>query len=115
MPIYTSYFANYRNFPQGAQVIGVTRKPPAGIINWYQLAPSQQLLNEYKYGNLSEQEYSQRYLNELAQLNQEEIVNRLLELEKQFTNIVLCCYEKRGKFCHRNILAQWLNINIKEL
>ena len=28
-------------------------------------------------------------------------------------NIILLCYEKTGTFCHRHLVADWLNQNIK--
>jgi len=28
--------------------------------------------------------------------------------EKIGDNVVLCCYEKPGDFCHRHILIKWL-------
>jgi len=32
-------------------------------------------------------------------------------------DIILCCYEKPGEFCHRHVLANWLadKIEVKEL
>ncbi len=46
--VYTSYFANWRNFPEGAKVIGITQHPPKGWNttkqNWVGLAPSPELL-----------------------------------------------------------------------
>lgn len=50
MKIYTSYFANWRNFPKEAKVLGITRFPPKGgkFDNEPSLAPSEELLREYK-------------------------------------------------------------------
>lgn len=42
--IYTSYFGNYKNFPEDSYVIGVARHPPPDVENWVNLAPSAELL-----------------------------------------------------------------------
>ena len=113
--IYTSYFSNYRNFPEDSYVIGVTRMPPADIENCADLAPSAALLRQYKNKEIDEFIFSIKYLEELQQLDKEKYVIYLRNLEQIYKNIILCCYEKTGDFCHRHILADWLNLNIKEI
>ena len=115
MAIYTSYFGNYRNFPKEAIVIGVTRKPLKGVKNWLILAPSEKIFSEFKTGKITEHAYKNQYLKYLNSLNKEEIINILKEAEQKYNNVILCCYEKKQDFCHRHILAEWLDINIKEL
>ena len=53
------------------------------------------------------------------QLNKEEIIKQLEYISQKNDNadIVLVCYEKKGDFCHRHILTEWLgsDYNIEEL
>lgn len=115
--IYTSYFANWRKFPPGAKVIGITRYPPNNFkgLNWNELAPSQKLLNEWKTKSMNEKEFYWQYLRELINKDKSTIKGELRQLDKQAGNVVLCCYEKKGDFCHRHILAEWLDMGIEEL
>lgn len=41
-------------------------------------------------------------------------VKELLRTITSHRDIVLCCYEKPGDFCHRHILAEWLG-DVEEL
>ena len=117
MAIYTSYFANWRKFPEGAYTLGITRHPPKNVQNWTALSPSDELLRAYKAGRISEHIYSRRYKSELAYQSKEAVVTILRDLEQKHGNVVLCCYEKKGDFCHRQILAEWLRpeLDINEL
>ena len=117
MAIYTSYFANWRKFPEGAYTLGVTRHPPKNVDNWIFLSPSDALLKDYKAGRISEHIYSRRYRKELEPKNRDAVIVFLRDLERKHGNVVLCCYEKKGDFCHRKLLAEWLKpeLEINEL
>lgn len=97
--IKTSYFANYRNFGN-LKPISISRFPPKGFKGEQRLdlAPGESLLKRYKEGLVSEEEYEIEYIQGLPQD---------IQLED---NCVLLCYEKKGDFCHRSILAKILNI-----
>ena len=106
--IYTSYFGNYRNFPEGSLIVSVTRFPPK---NWdglelRSLAPSADLLQKWKNKQVDEKMFELLYLAELENLgmNGKEIAEHLRSLGR---DVILCCYESSG-FCHRNILNKWL-------
>ena len=114
--IYTSYFGNYKNFPEGSLVIGVVRHPPnESVLNFEQLAPSVELLRQYKNKQVDEFIFEIVYLTELADrgLNSRAIKEVLLDVAKD-KDVILCCYEKPEDFCHRHILAKWLG-DIEEL
>lgn len=113
--IYTSYFGNYKNFPAEGYIIGVTRWPPGDVENCIDLAPSEKLLRQFKNKEIDEFIFKLKYINELNQLNKEKYRKYLFDLEQVYHNIILCCYEKSNEFCHRHILAEWLNLNIKEI
>lgn len=65
MKIYTSYFANWRNFPKNSLKIGVTRFPPEywDGINVEKLAPSAELLQLYKSKQIDEYMFEIEYKN----------------------------------------------------
>ncbi len=103
--IQTSYFANYRNFPEGKKTVSISRFTPDGVNAdscAMELAPLPELLKEYKEGKIDEAGYTKRYIDEvLAPLNPKEIA-------KRYKNSIFLCYEKEGDFCHRHVLANWL-------
>ena len=115
--VYTSYFANWRNFPANSIAVSITRFPPK---NWTgleikSLAPSEKLLRQFKNGDIDKKVFAWQYIQEL----QENGITRKV-LNDFFAaigcDIVLCCYEKPEDFCHRHILASWYgNGEINEL
>ncbi len=117
--IYTSYFGNYRNFPANSIAVSITRFPPK---NWKGLelksvAPTADKLMKLKNNEIDETVFGWQYL---AQLNKDEnlrprVQALLRHLDETYGNVILCCYETTNDFCHRHLLADWLNINIKEL
>ena len=118
MEIKTGYFANWRKYQnEGYEMIGIVRYVPSYFNgkNLINLAPSVELLNDYKKGLINEDNFREvynSYLEENFNLVYSDLAN--LNLDK----IVLCCFEKPDKFCHRHILADFLNaklnLNIKE-
>lgn len=118
MKIYTSYFANWRNFPAEAFAVGITRFKPSywQEINLEILAPSENLLRDYRNKNIDDYMFKMRYLSELRErgLTPEIVREGLYNYSKGF-DVVLCCYEKPKDFCHRHILAEWLGEDVKEL
>lgn len=110
---YTSYFGNKKNFPQGALICGICRYPPDGVINLIGLAPQEELLKKLKSKDIDEFIFSYNYEKQLDD-NKEQIRKFFQEVDK---DVVLCCYEKTGDFCHRHILSNWLIKNniIKEI
>ena len=119
MNIYTSYFGNMRNIPAGIVPIAICAKAPAAYTGrqYKTLAPKYDCLMQYKQ-NHNEEEYVQKYNSQvLSRLSPAEVV-RQLELLSGGKDVVMLCYEKRGDFCHRHLVAQWLNnhgYNVKEL
>lgn len=117
--IFTSYFAMIRNFPSNIIPIGISRWKP----KWYEginekcVAPSAELLSCYKGKKLDEDDYTQRYLEELSHIDIDAFIQKLirytgdcedgLPVSNSTTNhVALLCYEKPSDFCHRHILAE---------
>ena len=115
MKIFTSYFANLKNLSkEGILAISIARYSP----RWYNgprytnVAPIGWMLS----GNCSHEEYLRKYDEILSHLNANEVVNAIKAIS-QGRDVALCCYEKPGDFCHRHLLADWLNkngFNVKE-
>ena len=107
----TSYFNKYR----GADAISVCLRPPY----WYkgkrcdELAPKPWFFEKYKKDHDKDFFIKHYYKEVLDKLNPQDIYNILGE------NAVLLCWEEPGEFCHRRLIAEWLewelNIEINEL
>lgn len=101
----TSYFSNYKNIEKP---VSISAKPP----KWYkgatygQLAPSIQLVREYNLGHVSIYQYEDIFNEQLYRLNPEAVYSQLVQ--RYGENATLICYEKPGDFCHRRLVALWL-------
>ena len=70
------------------------------------LAPPRQLLYAKKAGQVDEKGYVEWYKREvLENLDPHKIYNMLRDN-------VLLCWEPPGKFCHRRIVAEWIEENV---
>ena len=108
----TSYFAKYRD---GANGVSIALFPPKGYKGrrYMKLAPPEWLLRAYK-SKPDEEQYKKDYDEHvLSKLDPRQVYDDLGE------NAVLLCYEAPGKFCHRRLVAEWLErclgIKIPEL
>ena len=117
MRIYTSYFAKIKKVVNPIAICG---KSP----DWYtgpqykKLAPKYGFFMDYKNGVIDEVGYTKCF-NELVllPLSQEDIIKELSKLYEGEEEITLLCYEKPTDFCHRHIVAEWLNrigLEVKE-
>ena len=114
MKLYTSYFANAKALAKAnIMVIGIALYPP----RWYngpslkEVAPTYSILKMTH----SDEEYTRRYRTEiLARMNIQDFLNQVRQLSNG-RDVALCCYEKPGEFCHRNLLAEHLRANGVEI
>ena len=99
--IYTSYFAS-RKYNESIAV-SISRGTPSWFTGkeYKLLAPSRDLLNGYKLGEINDDIYTKEFNKYLSTLDAEKVYNDL-------DGKVLLCYEKTGKFCHRHLVAEWL-------
>lgn len=107
---YTSYFANIKNIDKAKYTLAsITYKKPAfcdeAVLDWSFLGPGKVLLDDYKSGLVDENRYTTIYMTQL-----DAIWSSVKELicAHANDNIVLLCYEKPPKFCHRHLLAEFL-------
>lgn len=116
--IYTSYFSKVsalpNKLPNGFVAISIAGKSPS----WYSgakyriLAPKYWFYAKYKEDGDSDYYTEQYYKEVLNNLNADRVVNDLYRLKKGISgDIVLLCYESPSKFCHRHLVAEWLNKN----
>lgn len=128
MRIYTTYFANIKKLPDNIVPISIALKNP---INWNgkclkKLAPPWYILKQYM-DDKDEQAYTRQYKKVVLCQNQSHIVQQLAELActeekiikksdgmeivKEWIDkdVALVCYEKPDDFCHRHLVADWLN------
>ena len=125
MEIYTSYFANIKKLDKDMYTfVSISLYPP----KWYEgkvykkVAPSNEILMDWKQGNKDDEaksHYERMYnFKILRKLSAKDILNDLQELSEG-KDIVLLCFEKSMDFCHRHLLARFLekelSITIKEL
>lgn len=122
--IYTSYFGGLRKYADellARQIVPISiaqMKP-----SWYRgleyraLAPSKEMLHDYKTNLVyrldtpfkKKERYILQYYRDILQnLTPEKVAADLLHLAKPRTDVVLLCYEKPNRFCHRQIVADWL-------
>lgn len=118
--IYTTYFANLRNVPENSVVVSIAQYNPKGINipRFIDFAPGQGLLTMYKQGEITEQEYTERYMQMLSNLpNLDKIKAHMAKYTAdQDKSLVFVCYEGKNKFCHRHLVAQFFSeFGIKEL
>jgi uncharacterized protein YeaO (DUF488 family) len=70
------------------------------------LAPSIELLNDWRGKRISWEEYERRYLEEIK--GRKEVIDKLLGLIKEKGVVTLLCAEKEDKYCHRRLLKEYL-------
>ena len=108
MKIYTSYFAKASILRKAGIVpIGVALWPPRFFrgISMKQVAPRRYMLDD----RLTDEEYIRMYRNDVLRLVDARSFIQDLERASRGMDVALCCFEKPGDFCHRHILAKWLN------
>lgn len=111
--IYTSYYSKMDKIKESETLVpvAISASVPvwAGpVMKYKKLAPSYELLNDYKNGKISWEEYEERYKAEvLSELDQKEVAAELAELVNGAGDPALMCWEKTR--CHREIVAKWLN------
>jgi len=98
----TSSFFTYT----GNNGISIAGKAPDGFNGkqYKELAPKYWFFKKFKEGKMDEKGYAMAYRTEvLNRLNPRKVYEELGE------DSVLLCWEPKGEFCHRKLVADWLN------
>lgn len=121
MNIFTSNFAKAKGLDSSKfLVVAISRFVPRGYsgVRELRFAPSRRLLMSYK-GGLSIHDYEEVFFSELGNMDRVYSVFRDLASLSNGRDIVLCCYERAGEFCHRRLIADFVfshwHYDIKEL
>ena len=94
------YIGKWKKYPKDEVKVRVARPSV--------LAPSKELLKDFKEGKIGWAEYEKRFRNEV--LNNPKAMARLREIKKlaEEKDVRLMCYEKNSP-CHRFILIDLIN------
>ena len=114
--IYTSYFAKLKELEKHNIIpISICGKAP----DWYKglqykkLAPKYGFFMEWKK-NHDNDYYIEHFQKEVLDgLDILEVVRNFIDISnnEKKNDIALICYEKPSDFCHRHLVAEWLNQN----
>lgn len=110
MEIYTGYYNKVKEYKDlKLQTISISRTEPKSIVidgKIQELCPNNNILWDFKNGKIDEAEYTSEYLSQLDNIG---IKNILLKIHHFGDNVILLCWESPEKFCHRHILADYIN------
>jgi Protein of unknown function, DUF488. len=119
MKIYTGYYAKLPLYESNGLIgISIAGKAPAfwetsDRLQYKKLAPKYWFFQKYKSGEYKEHDYRIAYYKEvLNTLKAKNVFNELAKLSYNSDKIILLCYEKPGDFCHRRIVADWLETEL---
>lgn len=76
----------------------------AEYIHSPELAPTKELLNAYKKGNMTWEKYEDKFLNLMAMRNVEKFINPSI-----MDHGCLLCSEHEPHLCHRRLVIEYLN------
>jgi uncharacterized protein (DUF488 family) len=114
--MYTSYYANIENLPDKICPISIAGKAPESYkgVEFKKLAPK---LSFWKvWEQTKDNDYYIEQFNKLVlnTLDPKTIYDELITISNGKIPCLIC-YEKPGEFCHRHLVAEWLqnNCNIK--
>lgn len=109
------YTSNYARHGRDPKAVCISIKP----IWWFKgrcymdLAPTWDIVMGVKSGEIDDKRYTEEYLKILAKLDPQKVVDDLGD------GTIMLCYESPKDFCHRHIVAHWLNkhlgLNIQEI
>lgn len=102
--LHTIQIANIKSLPPGTQVIDITvksSKPP-----WNIFAPTWEMVGDYKIGRLSENEYTEKYMDLIRSRYRanKRVFRQLIQMALD-GDVALACYCDPSQFCHRHLLV----------
>ena len=112
MKIVTTYFAKLKTLPDNIVPVSICGKAPTWYngLQYKKLAPRYEFFMKWKKDH--DNDYYIKCFNEqvLSSLDPKIVVKELMD-KAGSENIALVCYEKPRDFCHRHLVAEWLNNN----
>ena len=110
MKIYTSYFAKLKSLPPDIVPIAICAQIPRWYpgLRYLKLAPKYGFFTQWKKDHNNDY-YIKCFKAQVLQNLDAFRVLRDLEALSSGKDVALICYEKSSDFCHRHIVADWLN------
>lgn len=107
----TSYFFKLKVEKNMNRIVSIARYKPryyTGIKHELKsLAPTNNLLKEFKMGLVTEKEYVAQFNTMLANLNVHDVISELYQKTEGDEPVIMChCATKF--FCHRHLVAKWI-------
>ena len=101
--IWTSNFARAEQVKEKERLLNIAQYTPEvmGMDSYPDLVPPADILQQYKLDR-NEAAFVKAY--------QEQVLDKLsvAKVAKDLTGRILTCYENLGDFCHRHLVAEWL-------
>lgn len=115
----TSYFGITPRTTPGAIAISLYLPKGRQYLHYPKLAPSQELLQNYRSPSACavmnvERYYIEEYNDQLFELNPQTVWDELCAIAGDAEPILLC-YEKPGQFCHRRLVAKWFEVELGQV
>ena len=110
--IYTGYYSKIKEYADaGLTLLSISRTKPGFAKNCVDvppLFPDEKILWGHNKGDIDNMEYTSKYLDQLDDIG----IDRIIKTIQIFgDDVVLLCWESPEKFCHRHILADYINRN----
>lgn len=108
--IYTGYYGGLTRIVADIAKVQVSNSAPVSVdIKFEKAIPDWAfIVKPYKDGLITKEEYEQRYTLQLDKFR-ENILGVIKYFSSTDKDYILLCYEKPGDFCHRHILADYIN------
>ena len=108
--IYTGYYGGLTRIVGDIAKVQVSNSAPVSVdIKFEKAIPDWAfIVKPYKDGLITKEEYEQRYTLQLDKFR-ENILGVIKYFSGTDKDYILLCYEKPGDFCHRHILADYIN------
>lgn len=119
MRIFTSYYAKVKKIPSDIVRISIAAKAPQFYsgIEYKKVCPKYGFFMEWKQ-NHDNNFYVEHFKKEVLDTLKADEVYKDIEQLSGGKDCVLLCYEKSTDFCHRHLVADWLNselnLDVKE-
>jgi len=112
MQLTTGFFSGVKKHAHH-DIVSIAAGQPKWLVVLHQhkqLAPRYVLLNDFRNSRISESQYVERFNDMLSSLNPAVVIDQLSDMTK---HPIMCCHCNTTHFCHRHLVAEWLESNLK--
>ena len=105
--ITTSYYAQEKKIKNPVRISQRKYRWGTKSREYMKLAPPMYLVNHWKKGSITVEQYTEEYYRVvLSKLNPQEVLDEIIRIFGD--DATLLCFEKAGEFCHRRLVAEWI-------